>query len=165
MMALPHVAHARVVDRIAAVVGPHVIFLSEVVERAGPDLQALAKQDPLARAKGEAKVLHDTCEGLVDEWLVQQEAERIKASVTEAEVDDALQQVAKNSNMTVEALLQYAKDSNLPIASYRASLRAQILVYRIARLRNPTAPGNLENEVKDLKDDLRHHVWVDVRLQ
>jgi peptidyl-prolyl cis-trans isomerase SurA len=157
-------AHARVVDRVAAVVGPNVIFLSEVEERAAPVLEAVVAKDPLARAQQEAKALHDACEDLVSEMLVRAEAERAHITVSAADIDTGIDSVAKTNGMTRDAILQLARDRGWNERAYRTIVAAQLYEGKLLQLRHADTSKLDEASVK-LRAELRSRVWIEVRLQ
>jgi parvulin-like peptidyl-prolyl isomerase len=156
-------AEALTVDRIAAVVDDHIIFASEVQERAVPDLRVLQDKDPLARARAEAKVLHDTCEALIDEMLIEREAERVHITETDAETAAALEVVAKDHAVTVPQLIELARDQGYTERTYRAVARAHLLQGKVFLFRqlDVTKP---EEGLAKLHQMLRSRAYIDLRL-
>jgi peptidyl-prolyl cis-trans isomerase SurA len=172
-VALPHIvtifllfapsAHARTLDRVAAIVGGRVILLSEVREAATPWLSVVRDQDALARARNEAKVLHGTCERMIDDVLVQDEAERVHITVPDEEVTRAMTQVAQKSHVTIEQLVAVAVNQGYDEKSYRASMRAQLLALRVLQQRG-TDPKKYDEALVALQTELRAKVYVEDRL-
>jgi len=156
-------AHARNVDRVVAVAGEHVILSSEVRAAAAPWLRNLAEKDPLARARGETKILRDTCERMIDDALVRDEAERLHLSVAEGEVDHAVASVAESNKVSVEQLMKVATDQGYDAETYRASLRAQLIVMKVLYLRHVDVK-KIEDAESALHAELRAKVYVEDRL-
>jgi parvulin-like peptidyl-prolyl isomerase len=157
-------AQARVVDRVAAVVGPHVIFLSEVRELATAGIVAAAKEDPLARARAEQKALRDACDALVDMWLVGQEAERYHLSITEADIDKGIASVGANNHMSVPEIMEAAQQAGFTPVRYRSWIRSQLLEYQVILRLHPDKAASIPDEATKLHAELRSRTWVDVRL-
>jgi len=156
-------AEAVTVDRIAAVVGDQIIFLSEVEERAAPELKLIQDKDPLARARASAKVLHDACETLIDEALVEREADRVHLTETEAEVNAALESLAKDHNVSVMELFRIARDQGYTDRSFRAVARAHLLQGKLFNFRqlDVTKP---DEGLEKLHQALRARTYYEVRL-
>jgi peptidyl-prolyl cis-trans isomerase SurA len=172
-VALPHIvtifllfapsAHARTLDRVAAVVGGRVILLSEVREAATPWLAVVRDQDALARARAEGKVLHETCERMIDDVLVQDEAERVHVTVPDDEVTRAIGQVAQTNRVSVEQLIAVAVNQGFDEKSYRASVRVQVMALRVLQQRG-TDPAKYDEALVTLHTELRTKVYVEDRL-
>jgi peptidyl-prolyl cis-trans isomerase SurA len=173
-VALPHLvaifllfapsARARTLDRVAAVVGGRVILLSEVREAATPWLALVRDQDALARARSEAKVLHETCERMIDDALVQEEAERLHLTVSDDEVTRAIGQIAQTNHLNMEQLVASAMNQGYSDErSYRASVRAQMLSLRVLQQR-ATDPRKYDEALGTLHAELRAKVYVEDRL-
>ena len=156
-------AHARTIDRVAAIAGSHVIFLSEVRDAAAPYLRAVNDKDAIARARAETKVLHETCERMIDDALVQDEAERQHLTVTDDSVQRAISQIAQSNNVSVEQLLAVAMNEGLDERGYRASVRNQLLSLRLLQARG-VDPNKYDQGLVALHADLRALVYVEDRL-
>lgn len=140
-MAAPAEATERVtMDRVAAVVGDEIILVSQLARAASrsPLLQeALATLPPSTpdevvqarRREVEARVLDE----LIDLQLIKAEAERFELTATEADIDNALPNVAQSYGLTVEELRAQvvASDEYESWAEYREDLRDQILHYKV----------------------------------
>ncbi len=133
----PSWAHARVVERVVAVVGDQPVLLSDVRERGRAVLGRLAAaQLPEAqRAASEGQILHEALQRVVDERLMSLAAEQAHLAVTEQEVDNALKYRATASHVSLVELLAEAKKQGLSEDDYRAELRRQLLEGKLVQLR------------------------------
>lgn len=156
-------AEARTVDRVVGIAGEHVILLSEVRGAAAPWLRTLDDKDPLARARGEGKILRDTCERMIDDVLVEDEAERVHLGVGEGEIDHAIASVAESSHVSVEQLMSVATEQGYDAKTYRASIRAQLLAVKLLYLRHVDTK-KLDEAATALHAELRAKVYVEDRL-
>jgi peptidyl-prolyl cis-trans isomerase SurA len=151
----------RVVDRVAAVVGDRIIMLSEVQERTALFLHQSTEKDPLVRARSETKVLHDTCEAMVDDVLVEAEATSLHVDATAAEVDAGIAAVAKNNGVTVPRLFEMLHEQGFDERAYRGAVRSQLLAGKLLQLRGSAKP---DEALEKLHAELRARVYVEVRI-
>jgi len=131
MLAAPS-ARAELVDRVAAVVNNDIISLSEVEKRAAPEL-AKVDQDAVGaeRAQKRAAALKKTLDTMIDEKLVDMELKELKVTITDKEVDAAVDEVKKSYNLTDEQLQQAVAREGYTIAEYREQMRKQIGRYKL----------------------------------
>ena len=156
-------AEARTVDRVAAIAGSRVILLSEVRHAATPAIRKIHETDPLARARAETKALRAACEELIDDRLVDEEAERMHVVVTDDEIDRAIDAVATNNGRSRAELLVLATEQGFSEHEYRDVLRAQLLRAKVTQLRKPKMKPFEEAEAA-LVAELRAKVYVEDRL-
>ncbi|HEY1954693.1 MAG TPA: SurA N-terminal domain-containing protein [Polyangiaceae bacterium] len=163
MIFASHSAEARVVDRVVAIAGPHVVMMSEVRREAAPYLAQVHEKDPLARAQGETVVLRDACERLIDAALEEDEAGRLHLEATPDEVEAGIDAVAKNNGTTRDGVLALAAEHGMDAARYRDEIRRQILEGKLLQLRHPD-PNKLDAARAALVAELRANVYVEDRL-
>jgi peptidyl-prolyl cis-trans isomerase SurA len=125
-------ARAELVDRVAAVVNNDVITLSEVEKRAGPEL-ARVDQEATGpdRAQKRAAALKRVLDTMIDEKLVDNELRELKVTISDKEVDGAVDEVKKSYNLTDEQLQQAVSREGYSIAEYREQMRKQIGRYKL----------------------------------
>src|SRR5205085_7516767 len=83
LLAAASTAEARVVEKVAAVVGDSVILASEVEEKAAPLLgEATRIPDPGKRAARASALRREVLEHLIDDELILQQAADLKLSIT-----------------------------------------------------------------------------------
>lgn len=110
-----------VIDRIAAIVNDDIITMWELRQFA--DTIRADIEDPA--------VLDSTLSQLIDRTLITQEAARLDISVTEAEVDIAIEGVKARFSMTMEQLEVALKEQSLTPEMFREQWRTQILTSRL----------------------------------
>ena len=99
------VAHAEVLDRIVATVNGDIILNSELQERIRAVVKAspeLSPSDPTQRERLEREVLNQ----MVRERLTQAEVKRLKITVSQRDMDEAMAQIKKDNNVS-DAQLEY----------------------------------------------------------
>lgn len=138
--AAPAAAEGVVLDRIVAVVGDEIVLLSQLdtLVASSPLLQeALAKygrnptpqQVELATREAREQALDE----LIDQVLVKREAARFQITISDAEVDRYLQQIAQENNFkTVKQLRDAVEQSGQYGAwgDYVQDTRDQLLVFQ-----------------------------------
>jgi peptidyl-prolyl cis-trans isomerase SurA len=131
-------AEAVVVERIVAIVGDRAILLSELRDRARPYLVAIQQKMPSGaqQAAAESQIFKELIEKMIDEELEAQAASKARVSVSNEEIDNAVQNIAASQNMTVEQLYKSAlAASGMTRQEYREELRRQILEGKMVQLR------------------------------
>ncbi|HWP09986.1 MAG TPA: peptidylprolyl isomerase [Polyangiaceae bacterium] len=143
-------AHATVIERVVAVVGERAILLSDLRGRAQPFLVQIVQQVPTGAQRNAAisQLYKGLIEKLVDEELEQRAAIQAKVAVTPREIEEALQRVASQNNVTVERLFVEAKRTGLDEPAYREELRRQLLQTKLINVR-------LQGRIRVSDDDLR----------
>ena len=109
-----------------------VITLSEVEKRAAPEL-ARVDQEATGpeRAQKRAAALKRILDTMIDEKLVDNELRELKVSISDKEVDSAVDEVKKSYNLTDEQLQQAVAREGYSIAEYREQMRKQIGRYKL----------------------------------
>lgn len=129
---LPESPKAEVIDRVIAVVNGKVITLSELAEREGP----LAKQaaetfSGAEKDKRLADIRKRVSDSLIEDLLLEQEAERTGLKASERDIDDAIEDVKKQNSLDTEGLKVALKKEGLTYEGYRAQIKKQIEKSRV----------------------------------
>ncbi len=125
------------VERVVAVVGEDSILLSEVRLRARPMLLRIQAQVPPGAQRNAAisQAYVSVLEHLIEEQLKLRSARKSQIHVTPAEIDRALDRVAKQNGLTRAALLTEAARTGMSEAEYREEIRQQLLEMKLLELR------------------------------
>ncbi|GAB4434637.1 MAG: hypothetical protein OHK0040_05670 [bacterium] len=113
-------AMAEIYDRIVAIVGEEPILLSQLRKELRVDNNERLVKIP--REKQE-KALDD----LIEKSLIEQKAKKLALTVTDKEVEEEVENVKKNNNITTEVLVEVLKREGLTLEDYREAIRSQIL--------------------------------------
>ena len=134
-LAAPPSADARVVERIAAVVGDEIVLESEVNDASKPFMEQIAAlPDAAQRAQRTAAVKRELLKGIVDDKLLVQQATELKLSVSSEEIDRAIEQLKREYKLTDAQLQEELHKTGQSIASYRQNTRKEILKYRVINI-------------------------------
>jgi peptidyl-prolyl cis-trans isomerase SurA len=126
---------ARVVEKIAAVVGENIILGSEVEEKAAPLMAEVSKMgDPAKRSARAQALRHEVLERLIDDELILQQAAELKLTVTSEQVDASIEEIKRQNNIDDEQLRQALRGQNMTMAGYRADLKKQLLRFRVINI-------------------------------
>ncbi|MCK8499167.1 peptidylprolyl isomerase [Myxococcus fulvus] len=129
-------ARAELVDKVAAVVNRDVIALSEVQQRAAPEMSRLNDPDPRKRAEMRAQLMKTALDTLIGEKLMESEITEMGISATEGEVDELVNDVRRQNNITDPAQFeQVLAAEGLTMKAYREMLRKRILRDRLLRMK------------------------------
>lgn len=119
----------QVLDRIAAVIESEIITIRDLEAKAGPYMKQLEEiSDSELKAKRRHEILQQVLDIEIGERIVTREIERNrdKLSVTEKEVDDAVEQVLDMNNLTRDQLQAALYGQGLTWSEYRKKLRTQL---------------------------------------
>jgi peptidyl-prolyl cis-trans isomerase SurA len=131
-MVLPSFLHAQIINRVVAVVNDDIITLSDlndegrdtlkrIAEQAAPDVQA----DALQNARRE--ILSE----MIDRKITVQKAKEMGISVTDTELDKAMETILARNKATQEDLQRELSARGMSLDAYRDSLRDQILFSKL----------------------------------
>jgi peptidyl-prolyl cis-trans isomerase SurA len=140
-------ASATIVERVVAVVGEHPILLSELKRRAAPFAKTMPGSSQMF-AQAQSRLYSEMLSRMIDEELVQRSATLAQLKVSDAEVEAAIERVAKGNNVSVGQLLTEVERSGVAPADYRRELRTQLLDAKVMNLR-------LQGRVRMTEEDLK----------
>jgi peptidyl-prolyl cis-trans isomerase SurA len=142
-------AAARVVEKVAAVVGTSIVLASEVEEKAGPlmnDLNRIA--DPEKRATRASALRREVLDRLIDDELIMQQAADLKLSISSEQVDASIEEIKKQNNITDDQLREALRAQGMTMATYRSDLRRQLLRFRVLNIAVGSRVNISDEEVK-----------------
>ena len=120
---------AEVVDRVVAVVNDDIITLSELNQLAKPYADKIKTLGyPIEKERKMLfKVRDDILNQLIDQKLTDQEIKRLKISVSENEIDAAVERMKEITYYTDEELRQELAGQGSNMEEYRKNIKEQIL--------------------------------------
>ena len=122
-------ASAEIVDRITAVVNDDIITLSELNKAIKPYEEKLASSG-YSQEKIEATLFNmkqEMLNNLVDRKITDQEAKKLGITVSEKEVDNAIEQLKRSRMMTQVELEKALEQEGLTLKAYREKIQEEIL--------------------------------------
>ena len=167
------------VDRLVAIVDHKPIFLSELKERGVPHVRRIdaSAPDAVKRDVMIAEMYKELLSRLVDEELVRREADKLKITVDEKEIDAGIAQLSKSNGLTPEQLQKAVLEQGMTMKQYREEIARQILEGKWVQTKaasSPHAPksgGNQKDYFEALEkfrrktlEELRERAYVEVML-
>ena len=118
----------NLVDRVVAVVNDDVITLSELGKTGSGFFERVKTQTPAAELERTLeKAKQEVLSGLIDKYIVRQQAAKLSLSVGDAELDAAIDQILARNNATIEDFRRELGTMGIPEQEYRENIRDQIL--------------------------------------
>jgi peptidyl-prolyl cis-trans isomerase SurA len=162
-------ARAELKERLAAVVNGQPITLSDVEERVGPELARLQRDAPGPERDAARKdLLHRGMESLVDEKLIETEANSLGVTVSEEELQRALENLARQQGMELADFHTAIEQQGISWETARETVRRQTLMAEV--LRYKVKPRKVSDEevatayatqVKDVEYEVRaRHIFI-----
>lgn len=142
-------ARAELVDRVAAVVNEDIVALSEVEQRAAPELLRVNKErDPQKRAALRCEALRRGLDQLIGEKLLEATLKELNIDVTEQEIDIGLEDVRKRNNLDAAQFENLLRTEGYTMAGYRDFMRRQLATMKLINLK-------VRSKVKVSEEDLK----------
>ena len=145
-------AHAEIADRVVAIVNDSAITLSELnAATAGLiDIKDSNKDKKKNIIETKSKVLDQ----LIEKKLVEQAANKAGITVSEKEIDNAIEDVKKQNNISQQELLSTLARSGLTFKEYREQLKDQI---RQVKFTNKEFRSNVKISHEDVETYYRQN--------
>lgn len=142
-------AQARLVEKVAAVVGDNIILASEVEEKAGPLLAEASKIPDASKRGARATALRrEVLDRLIDDELILQQAADLKLSITSEQVDQSIEEIKRQNNITDAQLQEALRGQGMSMSAYRADLKRQLLRFRVINIAVGSRVSIADEEVK-----------------
>lgn len=126
LLTLAQSVAAELVDGIAAIVDDEVVLLSEVDQMAQPVLAGLEARHGTVPSEVRRQIRVQAVETLINNRLIEDAATRFGLNASEADVDRAVDAIAKNAGVSTAEIYGAAKAQGLDKKEYRKQLGAEI---------------------------------------
>lgn len=128
-------AKARVVEKIAAVVGSNVILASEVEEKATPLLAEVSRiSDPSKRSARATALRREVLDRLIDDELIAGQATELRLSISPEQVDASIAEIKRQNNIDDKQLHDALRAQGMSMTAYRTDLKRQLLRFRVINI-------------------------------
>ncbi len=151
---VPAMASAEIVDRIVAVVNDDIITLSELNSAIRPYEDKLAASG-YSQEKMETMLFNlkqEMLKNLVDRKITDQEVKKLGFTVSEQEVDNAIEQLKRSRMMTQEDLEKALKQEAMTFKAYREKIRQEILRPKLINFSVKSKVIITDNDIKTYYD-------------
>lgn len=164
-MLVPLGAGADVVERVVATVNNDAIFLSDLRTRAVPFLpqvaEARTETERMARLK---ELYNELLNFLIDEKLIRQIARESGIRVTDADVDNAIENLRLQNNLTEEQFREALDQQGFTEAQYRTDLKRQLLRLKVMNQRVRARVNITEEEVRARYEEKARETGNEIRF-
>lgn len=145
----PAPAHAAVVDRVAAVVNNEVITLSEVYDLGADFIDARGEgEGPDGPGRREAEI--EVLDALIQRALIGQEITRLDLAVTRDELEQTIDDVARQNDMDRDQLKIEVERSGYTWSAYREEMEENLRQMKFSQVIIRPRVQVTEDEVRDL---------------
>ena len=157
---------ADVVERVVATVNNEAIFLSDLRKRAVPFLPQVAEASTETERMARLKELYEELlTFLVDEQLIRQLASSGGIRVTDADVDNAIENLRLQNNMTEEEFKEALESQGLSQGQYRQDLKRQLIRLKVMNERVRSRVNVTEEQVRSRYEQRARAEGSELRFQ
>lgn len=165
LLSSAHVSQAEIkaLDRVSIVVNDGVILKSEIdslVNRVKQRSVASNQELPNDRV-----LKTQATERLIDNLLKKQMAERMSMRIGDTQLDQTINNIAKEQNISLAQLKQQLAKEGIDFASYRESMRDDILLGQVERAAVRRRVNIAEQEIISLAEQIKEHGQSTVKFQ
>lgn len=148
-------AEVRALDRVAIIVNDGVILKSEIDELIN-NVKNNAKNGTSV-LPNDRVLATQASERLITNLLKKQMAERISMRIGDPQLDETINNIAKEQKFTLSQLKEQLENEGLSYAEYRESIRDDILLGQVERISVRRRVNITEQEIDNLVTILNEH--------
>lgn len=156
------VSGPKMIDRVAAVVNNDVILESSVNEK----LMAIKNSTDPSELPDDRTLRDQIIERLIIDRLILEISEKSTIKVTDSDVTNAINHIAKQNNISVNELKDHLLKSGINFSDYRKRIHKEMLIEETrmneVRRRISISPQEVETLAKVIEAKPRHNMEVDV---
>ena len=121
-----------VLDKIAVIVGDGVVLESQFNLKFQKYVQEFSKQNPGKALPPESFLKKQILENLIIEELLLQKAEKFGVRISDQELNDYMDRIAKSNNITLEEFInEVSSEGNFQ--NFRRDLKNNLVIQRVQR--------------------------------
>ncbi|MHB1844504.1 MAG: peptidylprolyl isomerase [Deltaproteobacteria bacterium] len=142
----------ELLDEVAAVVDDGPILLSEIDERAAPELKHMEEETPSPEeaAHRRADMLRQALQTLIDERLLGEQLKSANITITEQDLDDTIRDVMRSNGLSDIKVFEAALErEGMTVEGYRKKLRDQLEKTKLLRMKVNAQIKITDSEVED----------------
>ena len=160
-------AAAKVVERIVAVVGNQIVLLSELQERVRPMARQLDQiKDKTMRAQRLDELRRQMLDMMIDEKLIALQANKLKLTMEDKDLERAVADVMSKNNLTREELEQALAQEGKTITGYKQQiLKPQLLRLRVLNVQVRSRVSVSQDEIKALYQKNMRALGVETKVR
>ncbi|MBE9529371.1 MAG: SurA N-terminal domain-containing protein [Proteobacteria bacterium] len=141
-------AHTEVVDRVVAIINDNIITLSELNAATSMALENISGNKPTDK-KSIDEFKKSSLDNLINQKLIKQASDAAGIDISKKEIDNAIEDVKKQNNLTQESLMLALARSNLTMREYREQMQEQLREAKFVDIEFKSKISVLSEEVED----------------
>jgi len=146
-------AEGEVIERIVAVVNGDPLLLSELRTRAAPFLARVMQAPEMQRMQLMQQLYGDLLTQLIDERLLEQEARKLSISITSIDVDRAITNVQRQSNLKEAEFWEAVRGQGFLPEQYKSDVRRQLVRLKVINQKVRSRINITEDDVRRSYDE------------
>lgn len=141
---------AQPLDKIAAVINNEIITESQVQQQ----IDIIKKQNPPGQPlPPDAELRKKVLQHMIDQKMILILAQRNKMTITDAQLDKAIDSIAARNNLTIEQLKMAIAKQGLTYDQFRKQIHDQMLIQQVeVRALGPTLNASHDEVIKFMKE-------------
>lgn len=143
----------EVIERVVAVVNGDPLLLSELRTRAAPFLPRVMQAPEMQRMALMQQLYGDLLTQLIDERLLEQEARKLSIAVTGSDVDRAISNVQRQSNLKDAEFWEAVRGQGFTPENYKADVRRQLIRLKVINQKVRSRINITEDDVRRRYDE------------
>jgi peptidyl-prolyl cis-trans isomerase SurA len=146
-------AKSEVIERTVAVVNGDPLLLSELRSRAAPFLARLMRAPETQRMQLMQQLYGELLTQLIDERLLEQDARKLNITITAADIDRAVENVARQSGLKEPEFWDAVATQGFTRDQYRTDVRRQLLRLKVINQKVRARINVTEDDVRRKYDN------------
>ena len=144
----PAAAFGKTIDRVVAVVNDEIILDSELDQWTAPQLKAPVDLESPEGARVFEQLKKKSLDRLIESRLIAQQAAELKLTVTNDEVDRAVEEVKHQNNLDDATFAEALRGQGYSMDAYRKNLKKQVLELKVVNTAVRSRISISDEEVK-----------------
>ena len=145
------IGSAEIVDRIVAIVNDDAITLSELEEELAPYVQEIrySMRNPEEQKRILFRIRQDILKRMIETKLTDQESKRLGIHVSDAELEQRIEQIKNQNFLTDETLREQVDAQGITFEEFKEQVMIQILRFKIINREVKSKIAVTEAEIRE----------------
>ncbi|WP_392567054.1 peptidylprolyl isomerase SurA [Utexia brackfieldae] len=155
-------ASPKIVDRVAAVVNNDVVLESSVNDM----IKTVKSGNSAENLPDNATLRQQILDRLINDTLILQQANKAQVSITDSDVDNAINDIAKQNRISLQELKSHLARAGINFARYRNRIRSEMAIEDIrmneVRRRIAISPSEVDALAKVIAEKPNENIDVNI---
>lgn len=146
----PHFLQAEVIDRVVAIVNDDIITYSELNKEGQTLFNRITEEAPLWQVEPSLKkAREETLDRLIDKLILQQRAKEYGISVSDEELDTAINNIMASNNISIDEFKAEIERAGHSFGDYKETIRTQIIQSKLVSIEVRSKVVITEEKIND----------------